>query len=74
MPVCSFIIHPAPGATEELVSELSAFPGCEATPSDDLSLLVLVSETDTREEMEELTEKLRCYPRVLSLSITFGQL
>ena len=58
MPVKSYLVIPAEGRKEPLKKEIEALQGCEVTPAENRSLLVVLTETESEEEDKALFEKL----------------
>jgi len=56
-----------------LTERLNREPGCEAIPSDNRELLILVTDTVGPEEEAALQEVLKTIPDIAGLSQTFGQ-
>ena len=54
MPICSYVVNAAEGRFDVLLQELSAKPGCEAFPSDGGEVIVLVTDTPTKEADKQL--------------------
>lgn len=72
MPVFSYLAHPLPGAMDDLLKEVEQIDNCEAVPSENEEVLVLVTDTPDQKAEEELQERLRGLKALQSLSMTFG--
>ena len=74
MPVCSYVVHASEEDCLALCEKLNSLPGCEASPSDDKKLIILVTETDSPEDDEKLQNTFKAIPEIQGLALTFGQL
>lgn len=74
MPICSYLVQPAPGALDRLRTALEAVPGCHAVPAERHDLLVLITDTATGVEEEALQDTLKQIPEIQCLALTFGDL
>lgn len=74
MPVCSYVVHASQEDCPKLVETLNSLPGCEASPSDDGKLIILVTETDSQADDERLQNTFKTIPEIQGLALTFGQL
>jgi nitrate reductase NapAB chaperone NapD len=57
---------------DDLLKEVGEIEHCEAVPSENEEVLVLVTDTPDQKAEEELQERLRGLKALQSLSMTFG--
>jgi nitrate reductase NapAB chaperone NapD len=74
MPVCSFVVHPKAGRTEEALAALNAMRGCEATPDDAGKVIVLVCEADSVADLQDTSDLMNRLPSVDASALCFGQI
>ena len=72
MPVKSYLAHPIEGKKQQLVDAISAIEGCEVIPAENEDLLVVVTETDTRNQDEILKEKIEAISSLKLLALVSG--
>jgi len=72
MPVFSYLAMPEHGAKDELLAELRSMDYCEATPSDNKEIIILVTDTPDEPSEKELQGRLKKIKSLQSLSMTFG--
>lgn len=72
MPVFSYLAYPISGAKEQLRNELEALAHCEVLPSDNVEVLVLVTDTPDGAEEKNLKKQLGQLDSLQSLGMTFG--
>ena len=72
MPVKSYLAHPIEGKKQQLVDAISAIEGCEVIPAENKDLLVVVTETDTRNQDEILKEKIEAISSLKLLALVSG--
>lgn len=72
MPIKSYLAHPHDGQKKALVEALSAFEECEILPAENREVVVLVTETDSRDEDEQLVATLEKLPSLKFLSLVSG--
>ncbi len=72
MPILSYLAIPKGGAIDALLSDLTALPHCEAIPSDNQEVVVLVTDTPDKDTEEKLQKSLNDLHSLQSLSLTFG--
>lgn len=58
MPIKSFLIFPVRAKEYHLFKSLSLYANCEVIPSDRKEVFVLVSDTQSEQEDEELLQKI----------------
>ena len=73
MPICSYVVLPAKGATTRLVARLATLPGCQVARADRHDALLLVTDTADPEEERRLTETLGGVPEIAAMMLAFGQ-
>ena len=57
MPIKSYLAHPHEGKKEELIKAISTIAECEVIPAENKDVLVVVTETDSKIQEENLKEK-----------------
>jgi len=72
MPVFSYLAYPVPGAKNELHNDLAALEHCEVMPSENVEVLILVTDTPDDKTETELQKKLKELKSLKSLGMTFG--
>ncbi len=73
MAICSYLVH-TDDDPARLAERLRALPGCDALPSTNRKLVVLVTETGSAADDEELRRRVTSLPGVKSLVMTFGEM
>jgi nitrate reductase NapAB chaperone NapD len=73
MPICSYLVIPAGGASEGLAARLAALPGCDVGRAENTDLLLLVTETEDPESDERLRSEVEGMAEVHALVLTFGE-
>ena len=58
MPIKSYLAHPHIGKKTELIRALSTIDFCEVIPAENKELLILITDTESRQEEDLLKEKL----------------
>jgi nitrate reductase NapAB chaperone NapD len=74
MPVCSYVVIPEPGATAAVQERLSSLPGCETVRAENREVLLLVTDTDSAEQEEQLRRRVEATPGILTVVLAFGDL
>jgi nitrate reductase NapAB chaperone NapD len=74
MPVCSYVVNAAEGRFDELYQELSDTPGCEPYPSDGKEVIVLVTDTPSKEEDKRLYGELKNNEKISCTAISFADI
>lgn len=72
MPIKSYLAHPHSGKKEELVNILTAIEGCEVMPAQNQEVIVLVTETENKQEEDLLKQKLETIESLQMLSMVSG--
>ena len=58
MPIKSYLVHPQEGKKIQLAQVLSEIEQCEVLPAENKDVLILVTETDSKQEEAVLKERL----------------
>ena len=74
MPICSYVVNAVEGQFKALHQELSAKPGCEAYPSDGGEVIVLVTDTPSKEEDQRLYRELKNNNKISCIAISFADI
>ena len=69
MPVKSYLVIPTEGKKEPLKKEIEALPGCEVTPAENRSLLVVLTETESEEADKVLFQQLNALADLQMLTL-----
>jgi len=72
MPVFSFLAYPEKNKKEQLVDDLSRMAYCEATPSENEDVIILLADTPDEETNKDLISTIKALNSLQSLSMTFG--
>ncbi|SFS51518.1 hypothetical protein SAMN04487906_0644 [Zhouia amylolytica] len=72
MPIISYLAHPYKGKKDNLVQEISRVKGCEVIPAQNEELLIVVTETSSKQEEEILKAKLDAIPSMKLLTMVSG--
>lgn len=72
MPIKSYLAHPHKNRKEELIDALSSINQCEIIPAENKDILVIVTETDSKEEEEILKNKLDTISSLKMLAMVSG--
>ncbi|MFS4491648.1 hypothetical protein [Maribacter sp. 2308TA10-17] len=72
MPIKSYLVHPQEGKKMELANVLSEIEQCEVLPAENKDVLILVTETDSKQEEEVLKEKLDSINEVKLMALVSG--
>lgn len=72
MPICGYLVYPAPGKSGKLRRTLETIAGCEVRPAENRDLLVLVTDTPDEEHEQALQEKLKSIPSIQCLALSFA--
>jgi len=74
MPICSYVVNAVEGQFEALQQELSAIPGCAAYPSDGKEVIVLVTDTPSKDEDKRLYSELKNNDKISCIAISFADI
>ncbi|TMU56140.1 hypothetical protein [Flagellimonas algicola] len=72
MPIKSYLVHPHDGKKEELLQELSTMASCEVVPAQNMEIIALVTETETKQEEEVLKARLESIKSLKLLALVSG--
>lgn len=72
MPIMSYLAYPLEGRMDPLIQELQAIPGCDVIASENAPVAILVTETETAKQEEELQELLQNTRSLQCLAMVFG--
>ncbi|WP_108866360.1 hypothetical protein [Aquimarina aquimarini] len=72
MPIKSYLVHPHSGRKKELIKALSVIDQCQIVPAENKELIVLVTDTETGKEEENLKEKLEAIESLKLLAMVSG--
>ncbi|WP_103866481.1 hypothetical protein [Aquimarina sp. I32.4] len=72
MPIKSYLVHPHRGRKKELIKALSVIDQCQIVPAENKDLIVLVTDTETGKEEENLKEKLEAIESLKLLAMVSG--
>lgn len=72
MPIKSYLAHPHDGKKENLIQALQEFEFCEVIPAENKNLLILVTETDTKEQEDQLKEQIESIDSLKLLAMVSG--
>lgn len=72
MPVKSYLAHPLKGKKQQLVESISAIDGCEVIPAENKDVLIVVTDTETRNQDEILKEKIEAIDSLKLLALVSG--
>lgn len=74
MPICSYLVIPQPGAQEVLARRFNELPGCEVDRAQAGELLLLITDTGSWQDDEELRTRIESWPELQALILTFGEI
>jgi nitrate reductase NapAB chaperone NapD len=74
MPVCSYLVIPAPGALAGVEDRLRALPGCDVTRAENRDLLLLVTDTPGPDDDAALRDRLEGMEGIHALVLAFGEI
>ena len=72
MPIISYLAHPQEGEKDELLKALSTMDQCEVIPAENKNLLIVVTETDTDKEQDDLKERIEAIKSLKLLALVSG--
>lgn len=72
MPIKSYLAHPHDGQKQDLIRSLEAMEQCEILPAENREVVVLVTDTSSKEEDERLVATLEKIPSLKFLSLVSG--
>ncbi len=74
MPICSYVVNAVEGRFDELLQELSARPECEAFSSDGGEVIVLVTDTPSKDADKQLYGELKNNDKISCIAISFADI
>jgi nitrate reductase NapAB chaperone NapD len=74
MPICSYVVVPAPGVVESVTERLEALDGCDVTRAENRDLLLLVTDTASAAAEGALREQISGIEGILALLLAFGEI
>ena len=72
MPIKSYLVHPQEGQKMQLAGVLSKIEQCEVLPAENKDVLILVTETDSKQEEEVLKERLDSINGIKLMALVSG--
>ncbi|UKM64417.1 hypothetical protein GSB9_00965 [Flavobacteriaceae bacterium GSB9] len=72
MPITSYLAHPQLGRKHSLVKALSALRNCEVIPAENEDLLIVVTETDNKEQEDKLKQTIESLDDLKLLAMVSG--
>ncbi|MGX1930127.1 chaperone NapD [Flagellimonas sp. 2504JD4-2] len=72
MPIKSYLVHPTEGKKEALANELANMQHCEVVPAENEDVLILITETDSKQEEEELKQNLEKISDIKLMALVSG--
>ena len=72
MPIKSYLAHPHKDKKEELINAISELQQCEVIPAENRDILVVVTETNSKEEEDNLRLKLETISSLKLLAMVSG--
>lgn len=72
MPIKSYLVHPVKGQKQEAVEAISKLDGCETIPAQNKDVIVLVTDTSSKQADNELLERLSTITSVEHFALVAG--
>ena len=72
MPICSYLLTPRQGKLNVVMEALTHLPEVEVYPAEDRELLVIVTETVSQEQEDNLNERMNAIDGIDCLALSFG--
>lgn len=72
MPIKSYIAYPSDGKKQELINVLNTIKECEVIPSENHKIIIVITETNSREEEKVIEAKLKDINSLMMLSMVAG--
>jgi len=72
MPIKSYLAHPHKGKKKELIQTISAIKQCEVIPSKNKEVLIIITDTETKVEDDEIRKKLENIETLNLLTMVSG--
>ncbi len=74
MPICSYLVIPAEGATKSVRDRLEGLSGCDVTLAENRDVLILVTDTSGTGEENDLRSRVEAMEGIEALLLTFGEI
>ena len=72
MPIKSYLAHPHKGKKKELIQTILAIKQCEVIPSKNKEVLIIITDTETKVEDDEIRKKLENIETLNLLTMVSG--
>lgn len=72
MPIKSYLAHPHDGKKEELIKALSQLTSCDVIPAENKELLIVVTDTNSKDEDQQLRYKMEAIDSLKLLAMVSG--
>lgn len=72
MPIKSYIAHPYEGKHNELIMRFKEISSCEIIPAINQEIIIIVTDTYSKQEDQELYEQILLFPELKHLSLVSG--
>ncbi len=72
MPIKSYLAHPHDNQKHVLIAALSALDHCEVIPAENKDILIVVTDTETKIEEDNLKEKMEALSSLKLLAMVSG--
>lgn len=72
MPIKSYLAHPMEGQKLALIQAISAIAQCDVIPAENRDVLVVVTETESKQEEDYLRQQLETIPSLKLLAMVSG--
>ena len=72
MPIKSYLAHPMEGKKLELIKAISTIAQCDVIPAENREIIVVVTETETKEEEANLRQQLETIASLKLLAMVSG--
>ena len=72
MPIKSYLAHPFEGEKENLITAVSKLKQCEVIPAENKEVVVIVTDTENKEEEDILKEQLDAIASIKLLAMVSG--
>lgn len=72
MPIKSYLAHPHDGKKDKLTEALKALENCDVIPAENKDLLIIVTDTNTGEQDDQLKEQIESIDSLKLLAMVSG--
>ena len=72
MPIKSYLAHPQEGKKTELIQTLAALNYCEVIAAENKNLLILITDTESNSQEDDLQEQLNTIKSIKLLALVSG--